>query len=172
MSMDPVEEGLVPFWVAIDNRAPGVLDRRRVPRHVRGPYEASRHIPAPLSHVLTSTIYWCGNRPLLLLATPEITLDLDIVGSWFGIPIRPAQPTEVSVLAGSDLTAVPPAGLAAMMPVFMDDSILELSSIWVPAADPTLWLSLAPERLVRASGAFPVPIRAGAVPRRPEYIAH
>jgi prolyl-tRNA editing enzyme YbaK/EbsC (Cys-tRNA(Pro) deacylase) len=160
--VEPVEVSPIPFWVAVGSRALRVLDTRRLGRAARGPYEAARLIPASLSHILVATIYWAGDRPLMLLSTPEILLDLDVVGSWFDERIRPAEPVEVSILAGSDLMAVPPAGDAAMMPVFMDDSLLSLSHLWMPAAEPGLWLSLTPEDLVRVSGAYPVTLRTSA----------
>jgi prolyl-tRNA editing enzyme YbaK/EbsC (Cys-tRNA(Pro) deacylase) len=161
-----IERPVDPIWTAIARRSLTVLDWRRLPRSVRGPYEASREIPAPLANILMCTVYWCGDRSILLMGTPEITLDLDVVASWFGMPIHPAEPTEVSVLAGSDLTAVPPAGLAAMMTTFIDESLLSLSYLWVPLAEPGLWAALTPSDLVRVSGAYPVSIQARPMPRR------
>jgi prolyl-tRNA editing enzyme YbaK/EbsC (Cys-tRNA(Pro) deacylase) len=161
-----IERRVDPIWTAIARRSIQILDWRRLPRSVRGPYEASREIPSPLANMLMCTVYWCGDRSVLLMSTPEITLDLDVVAEWFGTSVLPAEPTDVSVLAGSDLTAVPPAGLAAMMTTFMDESMLSLSHLWVPLAEPGLWVCLTPDDVVRVSGAYPVQIRASARPRR------
>jgi hypothetical protein len=166
--MEPTQNGLLPVWRAVANRSVEVLDQRRLPREVRGPYEASDYIPATLDHILVSAIYWCGPRPVALLSTPAITLDLEILEEWFQVKVRPAQSTEVSAVAGSDLTAVPPAGLALMVPAFMDDSLLQVPYLWFPAADPALWLCLTPDDIMRVSGAFPVTIRAGS--RRPQLV--
>jgi hypothetical protein len=154
--------GLLPVWKAVALRSAEVLDERRLPPDVRGPYEASDFIPTTLDHILVSAVYWCGPRPVSLLSTPAITLDLEILEEWFQVSVRPAQSTEVSAVAGSDLTAVPPAGMALMVPTFMDDSLLAAEYLWFPAADSALWLCLRPDDIMRVSGAFPVTIRAGA----------
>jgi prolyl-tRNA editing enzyme YbaK/EbsC (Cys-tRNA(Pro) deacylase) len=154
--VDPV---ILPFWDIIRSRRVRVLGRRRLHHLTRGPYQASERIPAPLSQIITTTIAWCGNRPLMILSTADVRLNLDKFFEWFGFPVRPATSVEVSVLAGTHLQGSPPGGLAWLMPVFLDHLLLEEEALWVPAGDPSLWVCLAPHDLLQVTSAYPVDIR-------------
>lgn len=154
--MDPV---ILPFWDIVRSRRVRLLGRRRLHHLTRGPYQASERIPAPLSQVVTTTIAWCGNRPVMILSTANVRLDLDRFVDWFGYSVRPATSTEVSVLAGTHLQGSPPGGLAWMMPVFLDQLLMEEDALWVPAGDPSLWICLAPSDLLQVTGAYPIDIR-------------
>lgn len=157
---DPeLDQLLLPFWDMVKSRGVQVVARRRLHHLTRGIYQAAEQIPAPLNHIVVTTICWCGNRPILLLSTPDVRLDLDRIEGWFGFPVRPATSTEVSALAASHLQGVPPGGLAFMMPVFIDDVLLNEEFLWVPSGEPSLWLCLTPPDLLRVTGAYPVSLR-------------
>lgn len=162
--MDPV---ILPFWDIVRSRAVRVLGRRRLHHLTRGPYEAAERIPAPLSQVVTANISWCGNRPVMILSTVNARLNLDRFVEWFGYSIRPATSTEVSVLAGTHVQGSAPAGLAWMMPVFIDDVLMQEEALWVAAGDPSIWLCLAPPDLLQVTGAFPIDIRLDTESVRP-----
>lgn len=149
----------VPFWDIVRSRGIPVIAHRRLGYQSTGAYEAAKILGVPLKQVVVSTIYWCGNRPLLVLSTADARLNLDRIGDWFGTTVRPANSIEVSALAGTHLQGVPPHGLAFMMPIFVDEVLLKEPFLWVTAGDPALWLCLTPENLLQASGAYPVPVR-------------
>ncbi|MCL8207376.1 MAG: prolyl-tRNA synthetase [Actinomycetia bacterium] len=149
----------IPFWDLVRSRGVTVLDRRRLHHLTRSVYEAAELIPAPLDRIVATIICWCGNRPALFLTTPAVRIDLDRIGTWFGAPVRPATPTEVSALAATHLQGVPPSGLAFLMPAFLDEELLTAETLWVPAGEPSLWLELTPADLLKVTGAYPVALR-------------
>lgn len=161
----------VPFWDVIKTREIEVLDRRRLHHLTRGPYEVSEVLPSRLDRVVTTTVCWCGTRPILILSTADVRLDYRRFVTWFGYEVRPATSTEVSALTAAHLQGVPPSGLPYMMPVFLDDVLLQAEALWIPAGDPSVWVLVRPEDVVKVSGAFPVSIRLDP-PARDERYSH
>lgn len=161
----------VPFWDVLKTREIHVRDRRRLHHLTRGAYEVSEVLPSRLDRVVTTTVCWCGTRPILILSTADVRLDYQRFVSWFGYEVRPATSTEVSALTAAHMQGVPPSGLPYMMPVFLDDALLEAEELWIPAGDPSVWILVTPEDVVRVSGAFPVSIRL-APPVRDERLSH
>ena len=161
----------VPFWNVRLAREVQVMDRRRLHHLTRGAYQVSELLPAPLDRVVTTTVCWCGTRPILVLSTADVRLDYDRFALWFGHEARPATSTEVSALTASHLQGVPLSGLPYMMPVFLDQELLKAESLWIPAGHPSVWVLLKPDDVVRVSGAFPIDIRL-APPARDESISH
>jgi prolyl-tRNA editing enzyme YbaK/EbsC (Cys-tRNA(Pro) deacylase) len=162
--VDPV---VLPFWDIVRSRQVPVLGRRRLHHLTRSPYEAAELIPAPLSQVLSASIVWCGNRPIMILSTVDTRLNFDRFAEWFGYSIRPATPIEVSVLAGTHVQGSTPAGLAWMMPVFIDAVLMQEDALWLSAGDPSIWICLAPPDLQQVTGAFAVDIRLDTEGMRP-----
>ena len=71
------------------------------------------------------------------------------------------------MLAGTHVQGSAPAGLAWMMPVFIDDVLMQEEALWVAAGDPSIWLCLAPPDLLQVTGAFPIDIRLDTESVRP-----
>lgn len=164
-----VQQYWVPFWDIMRTREIEILGRRRLHHLTRGAYEVSEILPCRLNQVVTTTVCWCGTRPILILSTADVLIDYRIFVRWFGYEVRPATSTEVSALTSAHLQGVPPGGLPYMMPVFLDDVLLESDSLWIPAGDPSVWVRVLPPEVVKVSGAFPVSIRLAPPARDERY---
>lgn len=153
-----------PFLEMVDSGAIPLVDRRKLHYLTRGVHQAADRLNAEIQQMVEVSVYWCGNRPVVVLHSPVNRIDLSKLELWFGVEVRPASPTEVSALCGTHVYGSPPAGQSYQMPIFIDEDLMRQPFVWAAAGDPSLWVALTPHNLVRVTGGYVVDVK------RPNYV--
>lgn len=143
-----------PFWEMIINKDIPIVDRRDLHYLTRGVYQVAERLGTDIAQVAEATVYWCGQRPLVVLSSPVNRVDVEKLEEWFGFVVRPANATEISALCGTHVYGIPPAAQAYQMPVLIDHDLTKYPHVWVSAGDPAIWVALTPENLVRVSAGY------------------
>ncbi len=106
-----------------------------------------------------------GKR-VMVCATGEVQLDLQAVRQYLPAGYKRmsfAKAETITELTGYVKGSVPPLDLPTSLPLFFDEGILERTKVNISSGDPNAGVELAPQDLLRLSGAQIASLSKGAL---------
>ncbi len=103
-----------------------------------------------------------GAVPVLALVSGRNLLDESRLAAAAGAAAaRRCDAATVRAATGFAIGGVPPFGFPAPLPTFIDEDLLAFDEVWAAAGTPRDNFSVAPARLVAATGGVVAPLRQG-----------
>jgi prolyl-tRNA editing enzyme YbaK/EbsC (Cys-tRNA(Pro) deacylase) len=130
---------------------------RRFPEGTKTAADAARAIGCDVAQIVKSLIFMAEGRPVLALTSGANRVDIRALAAACGaVEVRRATPEEAREATGFAVGGTPPFGHSERIRAFMDEDLLKLGEVWAAAGTPDSVFPLAPQELLRASGAQPV----------------
>lgn len=136
------ERGLAPEFVELEQTA-------------RSAEEAAAALGVRAGQIVKSIVFRGGETggPVLVLAGGPNRVDEARISGLLGEPIEKADAAFVREKTGFAIGGVPPLGHAEAPAAFMDEDLLREDEVWSAAGHTHVVFGLAPEDLLRATGA-------------------
>ncbi|WP_428099390.1 YbaK/EbsC family protein [Candidatus Rariloculus sp.] len=127
---------------------------RELPASARSATEAAEAVGCELARIGKSMIFRAArsNRPVLVVASGPNRVDMASIAAVLGEPVERATPDFVRENTGFAIGGVPPVGHSVDPVVFIDESLMRYSEIWVAAGTPQDVFPLSPEELLALTG--------------------
>ena len=112
---------------------------------------------------ITKSMIFMGLRtrkPILVLTSGANRVDEKRIGEYCGEPIGRADPDFVRTATGFAIGGVPPLGHAQPMETYLDEDLLQYSTIWAAAGTPKAIFELTPEDLQKMTGGKAVRVKS------------
>ncbi len=148
-------EGDPPARVAAELRRRGVLVRvYRFGQSTRTARDAARALGTTPDRIVKSVLFLADDHPILVMVSGAHRVSPSKLGEATGSRrVRAADPQSVATITGFPAGAVPPVGLPAELPVYMDRALLEADRVYAGAGAPDALFEIRPEDLRRVTGA-------------------
>jgi prolyl-tRNA editing enzyme YbaK/EbsC (Cys-tRNA(Pro) deacylase) len=108
-----------------------------------------------IGQIVKSLVFVAGNEPFLALTSGPNRADAGRLGRLVGVPVRRADAEEARAATGYAIGGTPPFGHGRPLRTFFDRDLLVYPEIWAAAGTPQTVFPIAPDLLLRASGAEP-----------------
>ncbi len=132
------------------------------PAGTRTAEDAARALGTTPGQIVKSLVFLADGRPILALVSGANRVDLDKLAAAAGAQtIRKADAEAVRSFTGFAIGGVPPVGHRQTLPAFFDRDLLRYDLVYAAAGTPHAVFPIAPEALLRASGAEEVDLREG-----------
>jgi len=115
--------------------------------------EAAAAIGTTVPRIVKSLVFLADDTPVLALVSGSNRLDTERFGQALGRTIARADATTVRAATGFAIGGVAPLGHPSPLPVYIDRDLLQYDTVWAAAGTPHAVFPVAPEHLVRATGA-------------------
>lgn len=138
-------------------RAAGLeIKVQRFPDGTRTAADAARSVGCDVAQIVKSLVFMAADRPVIALVSGANRVDLDRLAAAAGVPkVRRANADEARAATGYAIGGVPPFGHATPATVLVDPDLLTHEVVWAAAGLPDVSFPIAPDDLVRVSGARP-----------------
>ncbi len=100
-----------------------------------------------------------SGKPILVLTSGANRVDEKRIGEYAGEPIGRADPDFVRLVTGFAIGGVPPLGHTQPMETYLDEDLLQYSTIWAAAGTPKAIFELRPADLQEMSGGRTVKVK-------------
>ncbi len=130
--------------------APEIL---RFPEGTRTAEQAAAAVGCELGQIVKSLVFLCDGDAVLALTSGANRVDTKRLGELLGGTISRADADGVREATGYAIGGTPPFGHARQMRAVVDPALLAFETVWAAAGTPDTVFELAPDELVRASGA-------------------
>ena len=123
--------------------------------------EAADRAGCTLGQITKSMIFMgkSTRKPILVLTSGANRVDEKRIGDYSGEPIARADPDFVRNATGFAIGGVPPLGHTQPMETYLDEDLLEYSTIWAAAGTPKAIFELTPEDLQKMTGGKAVRVK-------------
>ncbi len=130
------------------------LDRRIIELAVsaRTSQQAAEALGVTVGQIAKSLVFAVNARPLLVIASGANRVDEAKLGALAGGSVRRVDAETVRQATGYAIGGVPPLGLAAPLPIYIDRDLLAYELIYAAAGAPECVFPLSPDELVRGTG--------------------
>ena len=116
--------------------------------------DAARAVGAEVGQIVKSLVFVADGAPILVLASGSNRVDVERVRQELGVgEVRRADGDEARSATGFAIGGVPPFGHARTLTVLLDRDLLGHERVWAAAGLPDAVFAIAPDALMRASGA-------------------
>jgi prolyl-tRNA editing enzyme YbaK/EbsC (Cys-tRNA(Pro) deacylase) len=115
--------------------------------------DAAVAVNAEVGQIVKSLVFSAAGRPVLALVSGANRLDTSRLAEVAGGPVERADAAAVRDTTGYAIGGVPPVGHPSPIPVFCDRDLLRHDVVWAAAGTPHHVFPIAPEDLVRITGA-------------------
>ena len=133
---------------------------RQFPEGTRTARDAARAIGCQEGQIVKSLVFVAGTEPILALTSGPNRADTDRLSALVGgVPVRRAEAEEARRATGFSIGGTPPFGHPRPLKVFCDRDLLAYDEVWAAAGTPNTVFPIAPQDLVRASGAQPADLK-------------
>jgi len=107
-----------------------------------------------VGQIVKSLVFVAGTEPFLALTSGGNRADLTRLSDLMGrLPVRRATAEEAREATGYAIGGTPPFGHRRALRVLCDRDLLEFDRIWAAAGTPNAVFPIAPQELLRGSGA-------------------
>jgi prolyl-tRNA editing enzyme YbaK/EbsC (Cys-tRNA(Pro) deacylase) len=107
-----------------------------------------------VGQIVKSLVFVAGNEPFLALTSGTNRADIGRLQELSGgLPVRRATPDEAREATGYAIGGTPPFGHGRPLRVLCDRDLLGYGEVWAAAGTPNAVFPIAPQELLRASGA-------------------
>jgi prolyl-tRNA editing enzyme YbaK/EbsC (Cys-tRNA(Pro) deacylase) len=115
--------------------------------------EAASAVNSTLGQIVKSLVFLAGEQPVLAMVSGTNRVDTEKLAAVAGGPINRANADIVRAATGFSIGGVPPVGLATPLPTYLDRDLLQYERIWAAAGTPNAVFPIAPDTLLRITGA-------------------
>lgn len=124
------------------------------PEGTRTAIDAANAVGCEVGAIVKSLVFLADERPVLVLTSGAHRVDEARLAAFLGVgSVRKADADEVRSATGYAIGGTPPFGHDTELPVLIDPALLTHGRVWAAAGTPRSVFPLAPDELVRASGA-------------------
>ncbi len=124
--------------------------------------DAARALGTTPGQIVKSLVFLADGRPILALVSGANRVDLGKLAAAAGARvIRKADADAVRAVTGFAIGGVPPFGHPRSLPAFFDRDLLQYPVVYAAAGTPRAVFPIAPDVLLRASGAQEIDLREG-----------
>ena len=135
------------------------LEIRQFPEGTRTADDAARAIGCTVAQIVKSLVFMADERPILALVSGADRVDTARLAAATGATAtRRASGDEARSATGFSIGGVPPFGHGSSLTVLVDPGLLEHDVVWAAAGLPDAVFPIAPDDLVRVSGARVAPL--------------
>ncbi len=136
-------------------RSAGIApDIREFPQSTRTAQEAAAAVGTTLGQIVKSLVFLADGAPVLVLVSGANRVDPARLAAVCGArTVRRASADDVRRATGFVIGGVPPVGLAAPLPTYLDRDLLRYDVVYASAGTPTAVFAIAPGRLRALTGA-------------------
>jgi prolyl-tRNA editing enzyme YbaK/EbsC (Cys-tRNA(Pro) deacylase) len=103
--------------------------------------------------IVKSLVFRAGDEVLVVLCSGALRVDEAKLSALIGVATRRATADEAKAATGYAIGGVPPFGHASACRVICDRALLQYDVVWAACGLPDAVFPIAPEALVRLSGA-------------------
>lgn len=130
---------------------------RRFPQGTKTAADAARAIGCEVGQIVKSLVFMADGEPVLALTSGANRVDPARLATLLGATeVRRATPEEARAATGFAVGGTPPFGHPRTVRSLLDEDLLGYEEVWAAAGTPDSVFPLAPEELLRATGAAPV----------------
>lgn len=136
-------------------RSAGIApDIREFPQSTRTAEEAASAVGTTLGQIVKSLVFLADGAPVLVLVSGANRVDPARLAAACGArTVRRASADDVRRATGFAIGGVPPVGLAAPLPTYLDRDLLRYDVVYASAGTHTAVFAIAPDRLQALTGA-------------------
>ncbi|HVR88124.1 MAG TPA: YbaK/EbsC family protein [Candidatus Limnocylindria bacterium] len=121
--------------------------------------DAAREIGCDVAEIVKSVVFLADGLPVVVLCSGADRVDLAKLRAAVGTAgTRQATADEAKAATGYAIGGIPPFGHATACRVVADRALRRYARVWAAAGLPDAVFAIAPEDLVRASGALEVDV--------------
>jgi len=121
--------------------------------------DAARQVGTDVGRIVKSLVFVAGSEPVVALCCGDARVDEGLLASVLGARrVRRAGAEEAKELTGYAIGGVPPFGHARPCRLVAGGGLLRFDLVWAAAGLPDAVFPIAPQELVRISGALVAPI--------------
>jgi prolyl-tRNA editing enzyme YbaK/EbsC (Cys-tRNA(Pro) deacylase) len=138
------------------------IEVRRFPEGTKTAPDAARAVGCEVGQIVKSLVFMADDRPILALTSGANRADVGKLAALVGASeVRRATADEARVATGFAIGGTPPFGHSRPLDVLVDRDLLGYDEVWAAAGTPDAVFRIAPQDLVRASGAAAADFREG-----------
>jgi prolyl-tRNA editing enzyme YbaK/EbsC (Cys-tRNA(Pro) deacylase) len=136
---------------------------RQLDRSTRTASEAAQAVGCQVAQIAKSLVFrgQTSSRPVLVIACGANRVSETRLADLLGEGVGMADPDFVRQHTGYSIGGVPPVGLAAPLPIFIDKDLLEFDVIWSAAGTPHAVFPMPPGDLAALTGGQVVALKSG-----------
>ena len=123
--------------------------------------EAADRVGCRLGQIVKSLVFKSlpSNRGILVLTSGSNRVDEGKISQYVGEAIGRADPDFVRSMTGFAIGGVPPVGLAQPLVTYIDEDLIQYTSVWAAAGTPKAVFEVEPSNLVKITGGKIVRVR-------------
>jgi Cys-tRNA(Pro) deacylase len=121
----------------------------------RSAQEAAAAIGCQVGQIVKSLCFVVNGRSTICLVSGANQLDERKLAALAGVgrkQVSRADADSVKAATGFSIGGVPPFGHANLLPVYVDEDLMQYETVWAAAGTPFAVFAVRPAELVRASG--------------------
>jgi prolyl-tRNA editing enzyme YbaK/EbsC (Cys-tRNA(Pro) deacylase) len=136
------------------------LEVREFPAGTRTAADAAAAIGCDVGQIVKSLVFLADDRPVLVLTSGANRVDEARLAAHLGASgVRKANADEVRTATGYAIGGTPPFGHDTDLTVWCDRDLSAYPQVWAAAGTPTTVFPIAPEVLLRVTGAQVLDVR-------------
>jgi len=124
--------------------------------------DAAVAVGVEVGQIVKSLVFLAGDEPVLALVSGANRLDAAKLQAVCDGAVRRADADRVRAATGYAIGGIPPLGHATPLPIYCDRDLLRFDVVWAAAGTPHAVFPVAPDALVRATGAVVVDLAEDA----------
>ena len=142
-------------------RASGVdAEVLEFPAGTRTAEDAARALGTSVAQIVKSLVFLADGRPTLVLASGANRVDTRKLAALCGAQtVVKADAETVRRATGFGIGGVPPFGHLRALPTFLDQDLIGHAIVYAAAGTPNAVFPVAPDHLLRITGAHPADLR-------------
>jgi prolyl-tRNA editing enzyme YbaK/EbsC (Cys-tRNA(Pro) deacylase) len=130
------------------------VDVREFPAGTRTAADAAAAIGCDVAQIVKSLVFVADDRPVLVLTSGANRVDEARLAEHLGTAsVRKANADEVRAATGYAIGGTPPFGHDTDLAIWCDRDLTTYQEVWAAAGSPTTVFPIAPEILLRTTGA-------------------
>ena len=123
--------------------------------------EAAERAGCTLGQIIKSLIFKgkTTDKPILVLTSGANHVNEERISEYAGEPIGRADADFVRTVTGFAIGGVPPLGHAQKMETYLDEDLLQYTTVWAAAGTPNAIFELTPDALQKMTGGRTVKVK-------------
>jgi prolyl-tRNA editing enzyme YbaK/EbsC (Cys-tRNA(Pro) deacylase) len=123
--------------------------------------EAAERAGCTLGQIIKSLIFKgkTTDKPILVLTSGANRVNEERIGDYAGEPIGRADADFVRAITGFAIGGVPPLGHAHTLETYLDEDLLQYTTIWAAAGTPNAIFELTPDALQKMTDGKTVKVK-------------
>jgi prolyl-tRNA editing enzyme YbaK/EbsC (Cys-tRNA(Pro) deacylase) len=138
------------------------IEVREFPQGTKTAEAAARAVGCEVGQIVKSLVFAADGTPFVALTSGANRADTARLAEVLAVSeVRRASPGEARQATGFAIGGTPPFGYPGPVRVLMDRDLLAYDVLWAAAGTPQAVFPIAPDDLIRVSGAEPADFKQG-----------